>query len=126
MNNVPLFTPSMVLAEMRTIDGEIKSMIPIVASSATTSAKQSFAVFAKEWVDFRESNSGIVARSLNSTYAKVQEFKRRASEYRSAFERAGLSFPTPKLEEQSTGRWLVIAGAAGVGVLAAIYFARRG
>lgn len=111
-----LFSPSMVSAEMRTVDAVIFTVKTALQSEdpKTETAKQ-FARFADEWKQFRTANDSWFKLALNTTYDKVQEFKRRAIDWQQALTRKGLSMEAPAVREKtgvSITKWHVLGAGA--------------
>lgn len=123
----PLFTPSTVLDEMNSIKSEVQSLdADVKASNVRPAFLSSWETFRKEWEGFYESNSGgvldVVKRSLNSTYDKVQDYKKRVKGWRDGLSKEGGKVTSPGLPEKEQGGfpWKLVAwGVAIVGGLIA-------
>lgn len=94
-------TPSMVLAEMQTVDGMIQTLAEDITAklSSDDPTVKAFALFFTEWKTFFDSNksgpSAWLSRGTTGTYNKVQEYRGRALDWRKVIESKGISTTGP-------------------------------
>lgn len=118
-DNTAFFTPSTVLAEMRTVDNAIASLAKdVFASDVSDEFRSEFETFVTEWQAFYDENKGVLSRILNSTYAKTLEYRDRYEEWRRRFLVEGGSTNSPDLPSERFGdQALSILKWTGIGVL---------
>lgn len=118
-----LFTPSHVMAEMKTIDEATTLMVRDLNEDQTIpqNTKKAFAQFVAEWRKFYRDNKGWVNRALNTTYALVQEYRDRLSDWQKKLSSMGLNISAPALRatrRSKIPRWVgpAVAVALGLGI----------
>lgn len=125
------FGPDTTLAEMQIVDNLVSSLNKDVELSNVSNAfKLAWDQFAKEWKNFYAENDGIIARSLNQTFALTLEYRDRANSWRKQFIAEGgkpssLAVPDSQLKRQGGVPWLSISLIAGAVALGAWYFGRK-
>jgi hypothetical protein len=125
-----LFSPSTVMSEMDTVTTWATALAhEIGASDAPEVFKFSYSNFYKEWKSFYESHKGLLnwpKRVLNTTYAKVLEFKERVREWRKKFKELGGETITPITTKEAYGsglsRFSFKSLIIGTGVVVGGYF----
>lgn len=119
-----LFTPSMVKVEQKTVDNAIAALArDVFASTVSDAFKSDYLAFVNEWQEFYDSNSGILSRVLNTTYATTLEFRDRYNSWRQKFVVEGGNPSTPALAPSNAifggqSKWLAVitVGAALAGL----------
>lgn len=114
----PYFTPSMMDAEISDINTGIMMLkADVETSSVEEGFKLAFDSFVKGWESYKDS-LGVLAKTLNSTWDKVQEYKAGLNEWRRRFiKKGGKTYvldTTPKqsfLQKVPWWAWLTGAGA---------------
>ena len=127
LNLIELRSPGFVLAEMRTVDNLLKSLIADVGQSQAGNAqfRESLKNFALEWTKFFNDHAsgvgGWFTRGLSPVYDKTKEYRHRTQTFQQAFEAAGGRVAIHD-SEQRTDRvlpWWAVAGmTAGIIVYA--------
>lgn len=114
-----VFTPSTVLAEMRTVDNAIMATVRAMGRfEVPENVRKEYLAFAKEWKKFYQENQSLFKRSLNVTYGTVQEFRKRVDSWRRRLESYNLPMVTPALPKPVKRRaWYVPVIAASLGGL---------
>lgn len=120
---IGLFLPANTLAEMRTVDNEIKLLQEEIN---TSSIKETFGPvfdrFVDEWVKFYSENKDSTVRlALNSTWDKVKEYKDRLNTWRARYKRSGHTTLTtelgPKPIKVPVWGWFVVGGVGVYGLI---------
>ena len=122
------FTPGEVLGDMRSVATELSVLKNDMDSSdVEVKFKEGLNLFIDEWNSFYEDNSGTLARSLNATRDKVEEYKRRLKDWQERFKAMGFATmstdlyrakdPGPGGPMVSLSNKLIIAGSVLVAAL---------
>lgn len=120
------FSPSTTTAEMNVVSSLVDALDLDVEKSDTVDErfKSEWEAFRDEWRRFLDDNSGIIARSLNQTFALTLEYRDRANEWRKRFIAEGGITATAALPDSALKRakagipWgsiMLVAGIAGLG-----------
>lgn len=126
-----LRTPGYVLAEMRTIDNQLNSMVQSVAdSNVSAKFKADFGLFINEWRKFfddhREGAAAWLSRGTTPIYNKVIEYRTIAKLWRDKFRSLGGFLVTPDLpEKRRFNLWPWIIGGGIVYGLSWYLFSSR-
>lgn len=126
-------TPGIVLADMRSVDAAIRSLLGDVQKVGAPLGDQfiaEFAAFFDEWAAFYDDNAsgfgGWWARGTTPVYNKVQEFRARSLKWRDAFVARGGRPSIVALPDSGGLQWwpILIIGAAVVGVTSYVFRGR--
>lgn len=120
-----MFSPSVVAAEMRTVDNHIKIIVERLKDSDTDSVvKEAFAIFAGEWIQFYEDNDDIFHRSLNSVRMQVADYRNRLNSWQVALKKEGAVKDLPvisRVAESGEPRWPLMLAGAGATLLVGVW-----
>ncbi len=122
-----VYSPGVIKAEAETTNAIISQMALDVNTSPKVPAatRNAFGAFVAEWTSYYKS-IGFLDRLVFSTMEKIQEFRKRAAEWRKTLQRAGAKFAAPSDKHSAAGvslpqlPWKWILG--GVGVAVGLFF----
>lgn len=125
-----VYSPGVIKAEAETTNAVITQMSQDVNASpkVPTATRNAFGVFVAEWSSYYQSIS-FVDRLLFSTMEKIQEFRKRAGDWRKLLQKAGAKFSSPADKTTAAGvslpqiPWKWILG--GVGAAVGLFFIVR-
>jgi len=129
-----LFTPGMVLDEMKSIKNAADMLaIDIRRSKVGSHIKEGFKRFKNEWDEFYDEYccgiSAWASRTLNKTYAKVLEFRDRLNGWRGLFlARGGLTVSPglPQAQAYGTFNWKWFLATSAISTAVFWYILKRG
>lgn len=119
MADTPLFTPSMMDAQIQVVEGGLRKMMPIIQGSdkLEDDLKTGFLGLVREWDTFK-SSLNVITKALNSTWDTVQSFKQRMYDWADEARKQGVNTyttnpsPAPGKTWLSAVPWWVWAGGA--------------
>lgn len=112
--------PSVVLAEMRTVDAGIKALGADIQRYANANRlpdgfMSEWIAFRIEWEAFYKDNSGLLDRITNAAYDKTIEFRERLQSWRDNFVRVGGAPTAPALPKTGWPIGAIVIGTVIVG-----------
>lgn len=125
-----LITPGMTQTEMDSVDTSLGSLVRDVADSekADNRFRKELGEFARDWMAFKDRNSGWLARGTSGVYEQVQEYKTKVNQWRAKFSQLGGKITAPALIERKPVDWTkaaLIGGGAVAGIFGLLYLIRR-
>lgn len=118
-------TPGYVLAEMATVNAQLRQLIyDVGGSGADDTFRRALRAFAEEWKEFYDRHSSGVgawwARGTTPVWRKTIEYRDRVEGWRQKFSEQGgrLSSPALPAAKRTIPGWLLLAGLGVGGYLA--------